>query len=740
MPVADTAPSPRATIHETKIVTPAAAPASARRIVVTSALPYANGQIHIGHLVEYIQTDVWVRALRMHGHETYLIGADDTHGTPIMLRAEKEGITPQALIARVWQEHKRDFDAFGISFDNYYTTDSPENRELSEKIYKALQRAGLIDARDIEQAYDPVKGLFLPDRFIKGQCPKCGAKDQYGDSCEVCGSTYLPTDLINPYSVVSGATPIHKTSTHYFFRLSDPRCESFLRGWVAGLAQPEATNKMREWLGEDGDQKLADWDVSRDAPYFGFEIPDAPGKYFYVWLDAPVGYYASFKNFCAKRVDADGRPAPLNFDEWVAPGSTTEQYHFIGKDILYFHTLFWPAMLEFSGYRTPTNVFAHGFLTVDGAKMSKSRGTFITAQSYIDVGLNPEWLRYYFAAKLNGSMEDIDLSLSDFQARVNSDLVGKYVNIASRTAGFLVKRFDGKVQDSAMQHPLLGRLRPALAQIAALYESRDYSRALRLTMELADQVNGYVDAAKPWDLAKDPINAVALHETCSVAIEAFRLLTLALKPVVPELAASVEGFLGIAPLVWADAAIPLSSRQPLHPYKHLLTRIDSKQIDALIAANRDPLATEPAPAAVATAGVIATAGSTGASASTASKAPAVGGHTDTISIDDFAKIDLRIARIVDCRAVEGSTKLLQLTLDIGAGGTRNVFSGISSAYRPEDLVGKLTVVVANLAPRKMKFGISEGMVLAASAKDEKAAPGIYILEPHTGAVPGMRVS
>ncbi|MBB3258888.1 methionyl-tRNA synthetase [Paraburkholderia bannensis] len=698
---------------------------SGRQILVTSALPYANGQIHIGHLVEYIQTDIWVRAHRMHGHEVYYVGADDTHGTPVMLRAEKEGLTPQQLIARVWQEHKRDFDSFGVFFDNYYSTDSDENRVLSESVYLALKEAGFIETRDIEQAYDPVKNMFLPDRFIKGECPKCGAKDQYGDSCEVCGSTYAPTDLKNPYSVVSGATPIRKTSTHYFFRLSDPRCEEFLRGWVAGLAQPEATNKMREWLGDAGESKLADWDISRDAPYFGFEIPGAPGKYFYVWLDAPVGYYASFKNLCEKR--------GLNFEEWVKPGSKTEQYHFIGKDILYFHTLFWPAMLEFSGHRTPTNVFAHGFLTVDGAKMSKSRGTFITAESYITTGLNPEWLRYYFAAKLNSTMEDLDLNLEDFQARVNSDLVGKYINIASRAAGFLIKRFEGRVQDSAMKHPLLEQLRAAVPQIAANYEAREYSRALRTTMELADAVNGYVDAAKPWEQAKDPANAAALHESCSVSLEAFRLLSLALKPVLPQLAQGVEQFLAIEPLTWADAGKALSSQQPINAYKHLMTRVDPKQIEALLAANRDSLQATDAPAAAADA-------NKKSKASKEAKKPAAEPETpEVISIDDFAKIDLRVALIVDCNIVEGSDKLLQLTLDVGEEKTRNVFSGIRSAYKPEDLKGKLTVMVANLAPRKMKFGMSEGMVLAASAADEKADPGLYILEPHSGAKPGMRV-
>jgi methionyl-tRNA synthetase len=699
-----------------------------RQILVTSALPYANGQIHIGHLVEYIQTDIWVRALRMHGHEIYYVCADDTHGAPIMLRAEKEGITPQALIERVWHEHKRDFDSFGISFDNYYSTDTEENRTLAEAFYLALKAAGLIDARDIEQAYDPVKEMFLPDRYVKGECPKCHAKDQYGDNCEVCGSTYQPTDLINPYSVVSGAAPVRKTSTHYFFRLSDLRCETFLRDWVSGLAQPEAANKMREWLGESGETKLADWDISRDAPYFGFEIPDAPGKYFYVWLDAPVGYYASFKNLA----DARG----LDFDAWVKKGSTTEQYHFIGKDILYFHTLFWPAMLEFSGHRTPTNVFAHGFLTVDGAKMSKSRGTFITAQSMIDVGMNPEWLRYYFAAKLNSTMEDIDLNLDDFQARVNSDLIGKYVNIASRAAGFLIKRFDGRIQESALRHPLIGTLRDAMPSIAAHYEAREYSRALRQTMELADAVNAYVDAAKPWDQAKDPARAAALHETCSVSIEAFRLLSLALKPVLPKLAQAVEAFLGIAPLTWAHANTPLAGEHRIHAYQHLMTRVDSKQLDALLAANRDSLQATAAPASAGDAKKKTEAAAANGESKTTASAPE---HADFISIDDFAKIDLRIAKIVDCKAVEGSNKLLQLTLDVGEATTRNVFSGIQSAYRPEDLVGKLTVMVANLAPRKMKFGLSEGMVLAASAAHEKAEPGIYILEPHNGARPGMRV-
>jgi methionyl-tRNA synthetase len=551
-----------------------------RQILVTSALPYANGQIHIGHLVEYIQTDIWVRFQRMRGHEVHYVGADDTHGTPIMLRAEKEGITPKELIANVWKEHKRDFDDFLVSFDNYYSTDSVENKTLSEEIYIKLREAGLIEKRAIEQAYDPVKEMFLPDRFIKGECPKCGAKDQYGDSCEKCGATYAPTDLKNPFSVVSGATPIRKVSDHYFFKLSDPRCESFLREWtqVKTPLQAEARNKMKEWVGEPGESQLGDWDISRDAPYFGFEIPDAPGKYFYVWLDAPIGYYASFLNLCQQK--------GLDFNEWTKPDTTTEQYHFIGKDILYFHTLFWPATLHFSGYRTPTNVFAHGFLTVDGEKMSKSRGTFITAHSVIECGLNPEWLRYYFAAKLNASMEDLDLNLQDFTARVNSDLLGKYINIASRSAGFLVKRFGGIVDDAAMSHPLLGQLADAKDEIADLYETREYAKALRRVMELADLVNGFVDSNKPWEIAKDPNKEQELQTICSITLEAFRRLTLYLKPVVPNVAAGVEKFFNIAPMSWEDVNKSLSSKQAINPYQHLMTRIDPVMIEKLIEANQ----------------------------------------------------------------------------------------------------------------------------------------------------------
>jgi methionyl-tRNA synthetase len=552
-----------------------------RQILVTSALPYANGQIHIGHLVEYIQTDIWVRFQRMRGHEVHYVGADDTHGTPIMLRAEKEGVTPKELIANVWKEHKRDFDDFLVSFDNYYSTDSDENKTLSEEIYIKLREAGFIEKRAIEQAYDPVKEMFLPDRFIKGECPKCGAKDQYGDSCEKCGATYSPTDLKNPISVVSGATPIRKVSDHYFFKLSDPRCENFLREWtqVKTPLQAEARNKMKEWVGQPGESQLGDWDISRDAPYFGFEIPDAPGKYFYVWLDAPIGYYASFLNLCQQK--------GLDFNEWTKPDTTTEQYHFIGKDILYFHTLFWPATLHFSGYRTPTNVFAHGFLTVDGEKMSKSRGTFITAHSVIECGLNPEWLRYYFAAKLNASMEDLDLNLQDFTARVNSDLLGKYINIASRSAGFLVKRFGGIVDDAAMNHPLLGQLADAKDEIADLYETREYAKALRRVMELADLVNGFVDSNKPWEIAKDPSKEQELQTICSITLEAFRRLTVYLKPVVPNVAAGVEHFFNIAPMSWDDVNKSLSSKQAINPYQHLMTRIDPVMIEKLIEANQE---------------------------------------------------------------------------------------------------------------------------------------------------------
>ncbi len=673
-----------------------------RNILVTSALPYANGNIHLGHMVEYIQTDIWVRFQKMQGHTCHYVCADDTHGTPIMLRAQKEGITPEELIARVWNEHKADFDGFAIGFDNFYSTNSPETRDYAYDIYGKLKDAGLIAVRSIEQFYDPQKEMFLPDRFIKGECPKCHAQDQYGDSCEVCGAAYQPTELIKPYSAVSGATPVKKNSDHYFFKLGE--CNDFLQQWVhePGRLQAEAANKLDEWL-EGG---LSDWDISRDAPYFGFEIPGAPGKYFYVWLDAPVGYMGSFKNLCDK--------AGLDFDAYWKPGSNAEVYHFIGKDILYFHALFWPAMLNYGGYRTPTGVFAHGFLTVDGQKMSKSRGTFITASSYLK-HLNPAYLRYYFAAKLSSRIEDIDLSLDDFSARVNSDLVGKYVNIASRTANFISKKFAGQLQDVS-GHPLIALVQKAAQEIADHYEAREFGRAIRDIMALTDLINQYVDENKPWELNKQEGMEARLHEVSSVCVNLFRLLTLYLKPVLPVLAAQVEAFLNIAPLTWADAAATLPAGHRINAYQHLITRIDPKQIEAMIEENKESLA-----AAV-------------PGAAPAETRPAIAPIAETISIDDFAKIDLRVAKIVDAKAVEGADKLLQLTLDIGS-EQRNVFAGIKSAYAPEQLVGRLTVMVANLAPRRMKFGLSEGMVLAASGD----TPGLFILSPDSGAQPGMRI-
>jgi methionyl-tRNA synthetase len=687
-----------------------------RKLLVTSALPYANGSIHLGHLVEYIQTDIWVRFQKMQGHTVHYVCADDTHGTPIMLRAEKEGITPEALIEKVHAEHSQDFAEFLVQFDNYYSTNSEENRQLSGNIYRALKANGKIATKTIEQYFDPVKNMFLPDRFIKGECPKCHAKDQYGDNCEVCGTTYSPTELINPFSAVSGATPVRKETEHYFFKLSE--CADFLRDWTrSGTLQAEAANKMSEWVGEVGENKLSDWDISRDAPYFGFEIPDAPGKYFYVWLDAPIGYMASFKNLCSK--------VGLDFDEYWKQDSSTELYHFIGKDILYFHALFWPATLEYSGHRTPTQVFAHGFLTVNGEKMSKSRGTFITARSYLEHVKNPEYLRYYYAAKLNGSMEDIDLNLEDFVARVNSDLVGKYINIASRTAGFVAKKFENKLITA--QHAVIDDMRAAAPAIAEAYAARDFARALREIMKLTDAANAYVAEAAPWVVAKDETKAAELHTICSNALEMFRLLTIYLKPVLPNIAAAVESFLNLQPLQWADVDQGLGA-QTIQPYNHMVTRLEGKQIEAMVEANKDSLQAAATPV------------KTDAVAKTPAKAEA---KADTpaaeegayISIDDFTKVDLRIAHIVSAEHVEGAEKLLKLLLDIGEEKPRQVFAGIKSAYDPATLVGRLTVMVANLAPRKMKFGMSEGMVLAAS--DERGGP--YILSPDSGAQAGMRV-
>ena len=695
-----------------------------RTLFVTTALPYANGNFHIGHIMEYIQADIWVRFQRMQGHAVNFVGADDAHGAPIMIAAEKAGITPQQFVANIAAGRRPYLDGFHINFDNWHSTDAPENHELARQIYRDLRdNAGgsLIDTKTIDQFFDPEKSMFLPDRFIQGECPKCHAKEQYGDNCEVCGAVYAPTDLINPYSALSGATPVLKSSEHFFFKLSDPRCVEFLERWTQnGKLQPEVANKVKEWFSvrtnPDGttSEGLSDWDISRDAPYFGIEIPDAPGKYFYVWLDAPVGYLASLKNLLDKRGE--------DYAAYMA-NPVLEQYHFIGKDIVTFHTLFWPAMLHFSGRKTPDNIFVHGFLTVNnGEKMSKSRGTGLDPLKYLSLGMNPEWLRYYLAAKLNAKNEDIDFNADDFMARVNSDLVGKYINIASRAAGFIAKRFDGKLGEvSSDGEALLDSLRAQTAVIADHYESREYAKALRETMALTDRVNAFVDQNKPWELAKQPGMDARLQDVCTVCIEAFRLLTIDLKPVLPALAAQVEAFLNISPLRFADAAEPLGAGHTIGHYQHLMQRVDIKQLEALF----EP----PVQAAVALK----------ATDSIANTLPGGEAIAPLISIDDFAKIDLRIAHIVNCEAVEGSTKLLRLTLDVGEGRTRNVFSGIASAYQPADLIGKHTVMVANLAPRKMKFGISEGMVLAASHADDKAVSGIYVLEPQPGAAPGMRV-
>ncbi|MBV5287567.1 MAG: methionine--tRNA ligase [Methyloversatilis discipulorum] len=872
---------------------------SRRRLLVTSALPYANGAIHLGHLVEYIQTDIWVRFQRMRGHEVHYVGADDQHGTPIMLRAEKEGITPRQLVERVLHEHARDFfggldvqaawkkgagelGGFLVSFDNYHQTDSDENRAFCEDIYAKLKAGDLIAQRSVEQFYDPVKEMFLPDRFIKGECPKCSAKDQYGDSCEVCGATYAPTELKNAYSVVSGAAPERRASEHYFFRLSAPQCENFLRDFTQGSnrLQPEAANKMKEWLGEPGDNRLSDWDISRDAPYFGFRIPGTDNKFFYVWLDAPVGYFGSFRNYVAKQKALGHDISEADFlDAAGAKAAGTEMVHFIGKDILYFHALFWPAMLEHSGYRTPTQINAHGFLTVNGEKMSKSRGTFITAQSYLDLGLNPEWLRYYYAAKLNGSMEDIDLNLDDFVARVNSDLVGKYINIASRCAGFISKRFAGTLGNQDKEDARHAALAAAwnVDLVRDAYEQRDYAKALREVMRLADLINGYVNDNAPWVLAKQEGQQARLHVVCSTALELFRQLSVLLKPVLPHLVAEVERFLNIAPLGWDDFGSTLKAGHTINEYKHLMTRIDPKQVVALVDANKESLlpspqpspanagegakgkgASNPSPASAGEGGRASARTGEGkasapaslvelarklrtgqtdaealiwtllrdrqignakfrrqhpfdlgggakaildfyaaeqkiaieldggqhadaalkdrerdrmlaehgvrvlrywnnevleqteavlesiwravasAAALTPGLSPADAGERSFISIDDFSKVELRIAKIVAADHVEGADKLLRLQLDIGEEKPRQVFAGIKSAYDPAALVGRLTVMVANLAPRKMKFGMSEGMVLAAS-DDKGEVPGLFILSPDSGAQPGMRV-
>ena len=687
---------------------------SQRKLFVTTALPYANGNFHIGHIMEYIQADTWVRYQRMQGHAVNFVGADDAHGAPIMIAAEKAGKTPQQFVADIAAGRKQYLDGFHIAFDNWSNTDSRENHELSQQIYLDLKKAGFIETRTIEQFFDPEKSMFLPDRFIKGECPRCHAKDQYGDNCEVCSSVYAPTDLINPYSALSGAKPVLKTSEHFFFKLSDPRAVEFLTEWTQNgvHVQPEVASKIKEWFGTrtnpDGSTStgLDDWDISRDAPYFGIEIPDAPGKYFYVWLDAPVGYLASLKNLLNRRGE--------DYNAYMADPQL-EQYHFIGKDIITFHTLFWPAMLKFSGRKTPTKICVHGFLTVNnGEKMSKSRGTGLDPLKYLALKMNPEWLRYYLGAKLNGKNEDIDFTAEDFMLRVNSDLIGKYVNIASRAAGFLAKRFGGQLgAPGADGQALLQQLRAQADAIAQAYEARDTARAAREAMLLCDRVNAYVDANKPWELAKQEGQDARLQDVCSTCIEAFRLLTIYLKPMLPAVATQVEAFLQVPPLTFADAQTLLGAGHAIGTYQHLMQRVDAKQLEALF----EPPATP----------------------ATETVQPGGEDIAPTISIDDFAKIDLRIAKIVECKPVEGSTKLLQLTLDVGEGKTRNVFSGIASMYQPEQLQGKLTVMVANLAPRKMKFGLSEGMVLAASHADEKAHPGIYVLEPFPGAQPGMRI-
>ena len=756
-----------------------------RKLFVTTALPYANGSFHIGHIMEYIQADIWVRFQRMRGNTVHFVCADDAHGAPIMLKAEAEGVTPQELVGRIGAERKKYLDGFHIGFDNWHSTDSPENTELSQDIYRKLRAAGLTYAKPVEQFYDPVKGMFLADRYIKGECPKCGAKDQYGDACESCSSVYSPTDLKNPYSTLSGAAPELKTSEHYFFRLSDPKCVDFLKKWVSepGRLQSQVANKAKEWLEGEKDKALGDWDISRDAPYFGIPIPDAPGKYFYVWLDAPIGYLASFKNYCTKK--------GIDFDGFLAD-PRTEQIHFIGKDIIYFHTLFWPAMLKFAGrpYKVPDNIFVHGFITVSGAKMSKSRGTGISPLRYLEIGMNPEWLRYYIAAKLNANVEDLDFNPDDFIARVNSDLIGKYLNIASRAAGFIAKEFQGKLcplpkweefkrlreswtaasitdksvnerftvgirgpkdefadsarPSSAFSHSkgdiaiLLSGAQDPASVIARYYDDREYAKALRIISRIADDVNQYIDHMKPWELAKLPTGNTQLQEVCTVSLNVFRLLTIYLKPVLPELAKKAEEFLNTPPLEWTDAAVLLPSDHTIKPYVHLMTRVEEKQLDALFDL-------PPAAPAKEQKKVTETSKSGSQSRSPATPSPSTPHPTspgpaaptapaETISIDDFAKIDLRVARIMKAEHVEGADKLLKLTLDIGS-EQRTVFAGIKSAYDPATLEGRLTVMVANLAPRKMKFGLSQGMVLAASGD----APGIYLLGVDSGAQPGMKV-
>src|SRR5687767_620544 len=671
-----------------------------RRLFVTTALPYANAPFHVGHMMEYIQADIWVRFQRMQGHEVHFVGADDSHGAPIMLAAEKAGQSPEAFIEAIQKGRKPYLDGFHISHDNWHSTHSPENTELSQDIFRRLKAAGLVYSKPVEQFFDPVKGMFLADRYLKGECPNCGAKDQYGDACENCSTVYSATELKNPYSTLSGAKPLLKSSQHFFFKLSDPKCRSFIRHWLetSGRLQSQVVNKAKEWLEGTGDKALSDWDISRDPPYFGIRVPDiAEEKYLYVWLDAPIGYLASLKNYCARK--------GLDFEKTLAE---SEQIHFIGKDIIYFHTLFWPAMLKFAGapYKVPDHVYVHGFITVSGDKMSKSRGTGIDPLRYLRLGMNPEWLRYYIAAKLNANVEDIDFNPEDFAARVNSDLVGKYVNIASRCAIFLTRKFQGRIQLPPARFDFASKA----AEIAALYEGREFGKALREVMALADVANQFVDERKPWELAKQAGKERELHEVCSSALDLFRVLTVYLKPVLPRLAENAERFLNLPALAWGDVARQLQEDHRINEYKHLLSRVEEKQLDALFALPEEKNTVDEKQTVDAT----------------------------TISIDDFNKLDLRVARIARAEAVEGADKLLKLTLELG-GQSRTVFAGIKSAYAPEKLEGRFAVLVANLAPRKMKFGVSEGMVLAASGTEPGDGQGIFLISPDSGAKPGMRV-
>jgi methionyl-tRNA synthetase len=738
-----------------------------RKLFVTTALPYANGPFHIGHIMEYIQADIWVRFQRLLGNQVHFVGADDAHGAPIMLKAEGEGISPEALVARIAADRPKYLNGFHIEFDHWHSTHSPENTELSQDVYRRLKEAGLIYMKPVEQFFDPVKKMFLADRYIKGECPNCHAKDQYADACESCSIVNTPTDLINPYSTLTGAKPELRTSDHYFLRISDPKSVAFLTQWLEtpGRLQPQVVNKAKEWLSGKGDRELGDWDISRDAPYFGIPIPDAPGKFFYVWLDAPIGYLASLKSYFDQG-KAKARGETRSFTQFLADPDV-EQIHFIGKDIIYFHTLFWPAMLKFAGppYKVPSHVWVHGFITLSGDKMSKSRGTGLSPLRYLDVGMNAEWLRYYIAAKLNANVEDLDFNPDDFIARINSDLIGKFVNIASRTAGFIGRNFGGRLSAGPLDSDLLKQVQAAATTIARCYEERELGRATREIMALADIANAYIAQNAPWDLAKDRANDAKLAQVCSVSLNVFRLLTLYLKPILPSVAAAVEKFLAIEPLTWSDANTLLLDHK-INPYKHLMQRVDPKQLDALFDGVKDKVnesdpqtkagaiaASNAGGAAGTRAGAEAGAGAKGSAANAPKAASsdaarsAAGGTANTpasaptpdnttISIDDFKKVDLRIARIANAEHVEGADKLLKLTLDLGT-ETRTVFSGIKSAYDPEKLKGRLTVMVYNLAPRKMKFGLSQGMVLAASNDD---SPGVYLLEPDSGATPGMKVT